>query len=203
MKKKIVGIALICAALLTLGFWEFWGRRNIGYDEILTFKENIPKSSIIGEHMLVAKRVENAAKDALKPGEEAFVIGKESSHYIPKSEALYREYFTDSRLTTGGISGDYVLSLPDDWLESYPQTLRRGDDVLFCCKGAVVTKAVVAYARDGNNTEVVFSENERLSGSAPVSVIEVILSEKQAKTLAGLADKGNKFLLLYSAGGDS
>lgn len=58
MKKKIVGIALICAALLTLGFWEFWGRRNIGYDEILTFKENIPKSSIIGEHMLVAKKVE-------------------------------------------------------------------------------------------------------------------------------------------------
>lgn len=66
-----------------------------------------------------------------------------------------------------------------------------------------MTKAVVAYARDGNNTEVVFSENERLSGSAPVSVIEVILSEKQAKMLAGLADKGNKFVLLYSAGGDS
>ena len=202
MKKKIVGIALICAALLTLGFWEFWGRRNIGYDEILTFKENIPKSGIIDKYMLTTKKVENAAKDALKPGEEAFIIGKESSHYIPKSEALYREYFIDNRLATGGISEDYVLSLPDDWLESYPQTLRRGDDVLFCCKGAVVTKAVVAYARDGNNAEVIFSENERLSGSAPVSNIEVVVSEKQANMLGKLADKGNKFVLLYAAGGD-
>lgn len=84
----------------------------------------------------------------------------------------------------------------------YPQTLRRGDDVLFCCKGAVVTKAVVAYARDGNNAEVIFSENERLSGSAPVSNIEVVVSEKQANMLGKLADKGNKFVLLYAAGGD-
>ena len=66
-----------------------------------------------------------------------------------------------------------------------------------------MTKAVVAYARDGNNDEVVYSENERLSASAAVSVIEVIVSEKQALKLSNLAAKGNKFVLLYSSGGDA
>ncbi len=203
MKRKIVGIVLICIALLVLGFWELWGRQNIGYDEILTFKEDVSKSSIIGEKMLTTKKVEKAAGDALRPGDEAKVIGKESRHYIPQGESLYSEYFADSRLTTGGISEGLVLSLPEDWLKTYPQTLKRGDDVIFCIGGAIVTKAVVAYARDGNNNEVVYSENERLSASAAVSVIEVIISEKQALKLANLAEKGNKFVLLYSSGGDA
>ncbi len=85
---------------------------------------------------------------------------------------------------------------------SYPQTLRRGDDVAFYCGGSIVTRAVVAYARDGSNAEVVSLSSERLTGSAPVSVIEVIVSENQALKLGTLADKGNKFVLLYSSGGD-
>ena len=203
MKRKIAGIVLICIALLVLGFWELWGRQNIRYDEILTFKEDVSKSSIIGEKMLTTKKVEKAAGDALRPGDEARVIGKESRHYIPQGESLYPEYFADSRLTTGGISQGLVLSLPEDWLKTYPQTLKRGDDVIFCIGGSIVTKAVVAYARDGNNDEVVYSENERLSASAAVSVIEVIVSEKQALKLSNLAAKGNKFVLLYSSGGDA
>lgn len=203
MKRKIAGIILICTALLALVFWEFWGRQNIGYDEILVFREDIQKSSIIEAKMLTTKKVENAANGALRPGDESYVLGKESRHYIPQSEALYREYFSASRLTTGGISEGLVLSLPDDWLKSYPQTIKRGDDVIFCLGDSVVTKAVVAYARDGNNKEVVYSENERLSASAPVSVIEVIVSEKQARKLCNLARKGNKFVLVYSSGGDA
>ena len=203
MKRKIAGIVLICVALLALGFWELWGRQNIGYEEILTFREDIPKSSVIEAKMLNTKKVENAAGDALRPGDETKVVGKESRHYIPQNETLYPEYFADSRLTTGGIYEGLVLSLPEDWLKTYPQTLKRGDDVIFCMGDSVVTKAVVAYARDGNNNEVAYSENERLSASAPVSVIEVIVSQKQAQKLANLAEKGNKFVLLYSSGGDA
>lgn len=202
MRKRIIGIVLICGALMTLGFWELWGRKNIGYDEILTFKDNVPRSSIIDTEMLAVKKVETAAKYALRPGDEQRIVGKESVQYIPKDETLYGEYFMDSRLTTGGKTGGLVLSLPDDWLKSYPQTLRRGDNVSFYCSGSIITKAVVAYARDGNNQEVISSEVERLKGSAPVSVIEVIVSEKQALKLGNLADKGNKFVLLYSAGGE-
>ncbi len=202
MKKKIAGIALICVALMTLAFWELWGRQNLGYDEILTFEDDIPKSTIIAADMLTTKRVENAAGEALRPGDEAQIIGKESRHYIPKSETLYEEYFGGSRLITGGISDAFVLSIPEDWLRSYPQTLRRGDDVAFYCGGSIVTRAVVAYARDGSNAEVVSLSSERLTGSAPVSVIEVIVSENQALKLGNLADKGNKFVLLYSSGGD-
>lgn len=202
MKKKIAGVVLICVALLALAFWELWGRQNLGFDQILTFREDIPKSSIITEEMLTTKRVDNAAKEALRPGDESKIIGKESRHYIPKSESLYKEYFADSRLLTGGISEAYVLSIPDEWLRTYPQTLRRGDDVAFYCAGSIVTKAAVAYVRDGSNTEVVSAGRERITGSSNVSVIEVIVSEKQALLLGNLADKGNKFVLLYSSGGD-
>ncbi len=203
MKKKIAGIVLICLALGLLGFWELWGRQNIGYDEILVLRESASKSTVVEASMLTTRKVESAAKAALRPGDESKIIGMETRHFIPESETLYQEYFAVSRLTTGGSTDSMVLSIPEEWLETYPQTIRRGDDVAFYCGGMIVTKAVVAYARDGNNAEVTSSGQARLTGSAPVSVIEVIVSEKQAVKLGKLADKGNKFVLLYSTGGDA
>lgn len=198
MKKRITGLILIGTMLIGLGFWEFWGRKNLGYDEILTVRADAAANTIISPEMLTTKKVENAPEEALRKEDGEKIIGMECRQLIPKGETLYAAYFEESRFRVGEEAGKYVLSIPDDWLESYPQTLRRGDKAFFCCKGRIVTDAVVAYARDGSNQEVRSSDEERLVGSAPVSLIEVIVNEAQAKLLGNLAEKGNKFVLLYS-----
>lgn len=198
MKKRIVGMILIGTCLLALGFWEFWGRKNLGYDEILTVRSELAPNTVVTSDMLTVKKIENAPKDALRPADSDKLIGMESKQLIPTGESLYLAYFEESRFNIGNNTGKYVLSIPNDWLKSYPQTLRRGDTAYFYCKGTIVTNAVVAYARDGSNQEVQSQDEARLVGTAPVSLIEVIVDENQAKLLGNLAEKGNKFVVLYS-----
>ena len=63
--------------------------------------------------------------------------------------------------------------------------------------GEPVTDAVVAYVRDGTNQEVYYGDDERLTSSSSVSLIEVVVDREQAALLGKLAEKGNKFVLLY------
>lgn len=198
MKKRIVGMILIGTCLLALGFWEFWGRKNLGYEEILTVRSELAPNTVVTRDMLTVKKIETAPKDALRPADSDKLIGMESKQLIPTGESLYLAYFEESRFNIGNNTGKYVLSIPNDWLKSYPQTLRRGDTAYFYCKGTIVTDAVVAYARDGSNQEVRSQDEARLVGTAPVSLIEVIVNENQAKLLGNLAEKGNKFVVLYS-----
>lgn len=198
MKKRIVGMILIGTCLLALGFWEFWGRKNLGYEEILTVRSELAPNTVVTSDMLTVKKIETAPKNVLRPADADKLIGMESKQLIPMGESLYLAYFEESRFNIGNNTGKYVLSIPNDWLKSYPQTLRRGDTAYFYCKGTIVTNAVVAYARDGSNQEVQSQDEARLVGTAPVSLIEVIVDENQAKLLGNLAEKGNKFVVLYS-----
>ena len=122
----------------------------------------------------------------------------ETVQYVPAGTPLFSEFFQDPRLSVVGTSGQYVLSIPNQWLLSYPQTLRRGDTVRFYCEGEIVLSAVVAYARDSSNQEVVSADDERLKASAPVSLVEVIVDEEKALKLGKLGEEGKKFVLLYS-----
>ena len=66
MKKRITGLILIGTMLFALGFWEFWGRKNLGYDEILTIRADAAANTVISSEMLTTKRVENAPKESLR-----------------------------------------------------------------------------------------------------------------------------------------
>jgi len=110
---------------------------------------------------------------------------------------LYMEYFQESKFAVGEEEGKFILSIPEQWLKSFPQTLKRGDRAFFYCAGEIVTDAVVAYVRDGTNQEVYYGDDERLTSSASVSLIEVVVTEEQARLLGKLADKDNKFVILY------
>ena len=87
--------------------------------------------------------------------------------------------------------------MPETWITAYPQTVRRGDRLFFYCGGKAITDAVVAHVKDGNNQEVYSGGTERLNDSGSVQQIEVVVDAEQTSLLAKLADKGNRFLLLY------
>ncbi|MBQ1959532.1 MAG: hypothetical protein II354_03795 [Firmicutes bacterium] len=197
MKRRIAGIVLVVLSLGALGFWELWGRENITYDRVVVLKESLPKNTLITREMLRERKIENAAEGALTSADAEQLIGLETSQYVAAGTELYEEYFQESKFAVGEEEGKFILSIPEQWLKSCPQTLRRGDRAFFYCAGEIVTDAVVAYVRDGTNQEVYYGGDERLTSSASVSLIEVVVTEEQARLLGKLADKGNKFVLLY------
>ena len=197
MKKKIAGIALVLLSLGALGFWELWGRENITYDKVLVFKESQPKNTLVTADMFRERKIENAGKGVILSSQMKELMGMETSQFVPAGTELYKEYFQESIFAVGPEEGKYILSVPSQWLKAFPQTLRRGDRAFFYCGGEPVTDAVVAYVRDGTNQEVYYGDDERLTSSSAVSLIEVIVDEKQAEPLGKLAENGNKFVILY------
>ena len=197
MKRRIAGIVLVMFSVGALGFWELWGRENITYDRVLVLKEALPKNTLITADMLRVKKVDRAGEGALMEGEKSEVVGLETTQFVPAGTELYREYFQESIFSVGEEQGRYILSIPAQWLKAFPQTLRRGDGAFFYCGGEPVTDAVVAYVRDGTNQEVYYGDDERLTSSSSVSLIEVVVDREQAALLGKLAEKGNKFVLLY------
>ena len=197
MKRRIAGIVLVMFSVGALGFWELWGRENITYDRVLVLKEALPKNTLITADMLRVKKVDRAGEGALMEGEKSELVGLETTQFVPAGTELYREYFQESIFSVGEEQGRYILSIPAQWLKAFPQTLRRGDRAFFYCGGEPVTDAVVAYVRDGTNQEVYYGDDERLTSSSSVSLIEVVVDREQAALLGKLAEKGNKFVLLY------
>ena len=198
MKKRIVGMVLIVASLGCLGFWEFWGREHLSYEKVLVFRSNAVRNTAVEESLLEVVLMEDPPEGTIRADEAASIMHLETVQYVPAGTPLFPEFFQDPRLSVGGGSGQYVLSIPNQWLLSYPQTLRRGDTVSFYCEEKMILSAVVAYARDSSNQEVVSADDERLKASAPVSLVEIIVNEEKALKLGKLGEAGKKFVLLYS-----
>ncbi|MGN1143141.1 MAG: hypothetical protein ACI4SU_01145 [Anaerovoracaceae bacterium] len=198
MKKRIAGLILIVASLGCLGFWEFWGREHLSYEKVLVFRQDTARNTAVEEGLLEVVFMEEPPDGALRAEDASSLMNLETVQYVPAGTPLFSEFFQDPRLSVGGTSGQYVLSIPNQWLLSYPQTLRRGDTVRFYCEEEIVLSAVVAYARDSSNQEVISADDERLKASAPVSLVEVIVDEEKALKLGKLGEEGKKFVLLYS-----
>ena len=198
MKQKAAGILLIVISLGALGFWEFWGRENLAYEQVIVLRQNIPENTEIVRSLLEVKRVENPGDQVLMEKDAAALIGMESAQFIPAGTPLHREFFQDPSLATGGNTGQYILSIPAEWLISFPQTLRRGDEVSFYYGEKQVTSARVAHVRDSSNQEVVSADDARLQATAPASQLEVVVTEAEAVKLAAMAEKGKRFMILYS-----
>lgn len=196
-KKRIVGFVLIVVSLGTLGFWEFWGRESFSYEKILVFSQDIGRNTTVTKDMIEIKSVENPPEGSLGPADLPLILGLETIQYVPAGTGLFQEFFQEPVFSVGKGTGQYILSIPNQWLKSYPQTLRRGDEVFFYCEGEFVTSAVVAYARDSSNQEVNDLDDARLRATSTVSLVEVVVDEKKTLQLGELADAGQQFVLLY------
>lgn len=198
IRQKAAGILLILISLGALGFWEFWGRENLAYERILVLKQDTPMNTAIARSMLEVRRMEEPGEHVLLETDAASLLGMESAQYIPSGTPLYREYFQDPALATGGSTGQYILSIPAEWLISFPQTMQRGDEVSFYYGEKLAATVRVAHVRDSSNQEVLSADDARLQSTAPVSQLEVVITEEDAVKLTGLAEKGKRFMVLYS-----
>ena len=113
------------------------------------------------------------------------------------------------------------MKLPNEWVHSYPETLRRKDKVyLYAIKKDTenpenpenqtattnsdkseeklyIFNTTVAYVKDNTNKEVESIDIDRLVGSSTISVVEVIITDKDFEKLKEYAGNGYTFALLY------
>lgn len=196
MNRRVIGFAIITVTMITIGIWEFWGRENIAYKSVLVLKEDLPENTVVTEENFKVRKLESPSEHALRPGDREGLIGCETSQYVAGGTELRKEYFAQSKFLIGGDTGKELMSLSADWLLSFPQTLRRGDEITVYNGQVKVLEAVVAHIRDSSNQEVVSSDKERRDSSSTVSYIEIIAETGELVELARLAKEGNRFALL-------
>ena len=196
MNKRIVGFAMIAIALVTITIWEFWGRENISYKSVLVLKEDKEPYTVVEEWDFEIKKIESPSDKALTARDLESLKGKGTAQYVAKGAELRKEYFESSKFAIGSDSKKALISLSADWLLSYPQTLRRGDEIILYSGTVKLMDGVVAHAKDSNGQEVVSQDAGRLNSSSVIGYIEIIGNEDSLVEISRQAGEGNKFTLI-------
>ena len=183
-------------SLFLMGVWEFWGRENMAYEEILVLKEPLSASTLLTEECFKTKKVDSPSREALKPKDVASLLGMETSQYVAENVELRRAYFVPARYQVGGDTGKGMMSISLDWLLSYPQTLSRGNTVALFKENTKVGECIIAHVRDSSNNEVIFSKEDKASASGSVLYIEVISDVATLLNIANEASKGSRFAVI-------
>ena len=199
MNRRIIGLAMITVTLAAIGIWEFWGRENISYRQVIVLREDTKAHTVISEDDIQTKKLESPSGEALTEADAEKLIGMETSQYVAADTELRREYFQTSQFAVGQDSGKALMSLPSDWLLSFPQTLRRGDKVNIYNGTVKLMEAVTAHVKDSGGQEVLSQDSQRMEASSALSHIEIIGSEEDLVELSKLASEGAKFTLTTSS----
>ncbi|WP_157213484.1 SAF domain-containing protein [Paenibacillus senegalensis] len=125
----VIGILLLTALGAMIVWWETDGRNRYMYESVLVLREDIRRGEVVHEEMLLSLRMDKhlILSDAIT--EPGTVIGKEAKHYVPAGTQLHPRYFEHPGLVTG--EDMFIVKVPQEWLYSVPDTLRRKDQVVF------------------------------------------------------------------------
>ena len=228
----IVGLIVFISMAFIMFYWETVGRENYLYQSVLVFKEDINAGTLItDEKLLTFKRVEfdNLIDNAIN--DKALIVGKATTHFIPRGSQIHPSFLEEKELILK--PGQYIFKIPNEWIYSMPDSLRRKDHITLyeigitgsfigsdtttsndletfpngqassvkSFAGNILFDTVTVYVKDSNNREVVTtSKYDRFDGSSKINSVEVIGTIEQIKKLTDSADKGNKFLIMYSGG---
>ena len=213
--KKLMGIFFLILAIAFFVFWEFVGRSELLHESVVVLKEDVQKGDVITSNMLeeVKIDVQNLVKNPII--DENNILGLEAKQFIPAKTQLVKEFFELPVLVLD--DDEKIMKLPNEWIHSYPETLRRKDNIyLYAVKSNTdepknqilnsnnkskeklyIFNTTVAYVKDNTNREVESLDINRLVGSSTISVIEVVITDKDFKMLEEYAGNGYTFALLY------
>lgn len=197
MRKKFIGILMIVITLTILVIWELWGEELILYDEVIALKNDISEGTIITSDMFKTIKVEKTNERALKPDDIEKLCQMQARSFIPKDEKLYSEYFQPNIFSHGTNTNLSVLSIPSGWLVNMPQSIKRGDRAFFYADGKIILEATVIHVKSEDNTEIKYSDVNRLNASGIIGLIEILITPDQIETICGYANNGEKLLMTY------
>lgn len=123
-------IMLFFSLIALIGVWEFYGREQLLYGQVIVLKDDIQRGTAIDVKTMITyvraetdKVIDNAIVDPSK------LDGLLAAHYIPKNTQLHPSYFVSPNLITN--EKQKVVKIPNEWLLSVPNTLRRMDIIEF------------------------------------------------------------------------
>lgn len=177
--KRILGVILICLSIGALFAWEKWGRNKFIYDDIAVLSHSVNRGTVITEEMLETAKIEQYRKGMVKPQDMSWLVGKEAGQYVRADMPLFKEYFDEEGLAADQSQDRHMLNVPENWIDSCPESLERGREACFYSGGRLITRASVA---------AVNSESKSF---------EVVASEAQVKVISRIAASGNKFVISY------
>lgn len=178
--KRIIGIVLICVSIVALFSWEKWGRDRFIYDNVLVLNQNVEKGTTITADMVKQIKVGNRSKGSLAPKDRRWIIGKEANQYIRGETLLFGEYFKAKGLVAGADINKYVMNVTEDWIESCPGSISKGDTAYFYMNGKLVTSAAVSTVHSGERG------------------FEIVATSGQAEAISKLAASGGRFVISYN-----
>jgi hypothetical protein len=196
LNKKIIGFTIIAITMMTIVVWEFWGRENLSYQNVLVLKEDLQANTIIDESCLKVVKCESPGASSLRPKDAQSIVGLATAQYVAAGTELRFEYFSEAELTYGGSTDRGVMALPTDWLLSCTQNLRRGDKVILYNDTVQVLEAIVLHSKDSSNQEIRSQDKDRLTATGIVNYIDIVANKSDLVSLAELAKNGNRFTLV-------
>ena len=147
------------------------------YEEVLVFRENVEKGTIIEASMLATKKI-NIDEDYIAPDKKNEIVGMQADGFIQKGVPVFSEYFQNPNLTPDEQAGRYGFALSAEWIASKPETLSRGDKVfLFFGKKLVTEADVVEVSKDGS--------------------VEIIVGKEEAAAICQVTESGGHLALIY------
>ncbi|QSX04921.1 hypothetical protein JYG23_09475 [Sedimentibacter sp. zth1] len=209
--KKAIGIVILIVAIAFFVFWEFVGRKQFLYQEVVVLKDDVLKGTQITLDMLSIQKteIENIVSKPVINASD--IVGLEAKHFIPANMQLVSNFFDIPALVLN--DEEKIMKIPGDWLHSFPETIRRKDEIYIYAvkvdenKNSIIKnskddklyvfKTVVAYVKDNANREVQSLDTERLVGSSVVSEIEIIITESNFRELEKYINAGYEFALMY------
>ena len=218
--KGLLGILVIILAVSGLYAWETIGRQELTYTDVIVFKKDVEGQVVVSKEMLGRMKIESRILPSNTITDAELIIGKETSNYIPAQLPLTEKFFTSPELTPG--KDQFIFKLPEEWVYSFPQSLRRGDEIfIYLVRNAKaveaalnngeapviseygdapqkpILSATVVYVKDNANREVVSTGEDRFDGTSSLAQIEIIASEADYNKLANAYNDGYCFNLMY------
>lgn len=148
-------------SIALIGGWERWGKNALMYEEIPVLKSDAQAGTVIDSSMIEYRRFERGALDFLSKGDEGSIIGMETSQFVHGQMPLFKEYFRNPRLSGSMEQGRFQINLSDNWIESVPSDLARGNRIHIYSGKSFVTSAYVAKGyEEGKGTDIIAESSQ-------------------------------------------
>lgn len=210
MKRKVkntIGVVIMLTTISVIFFWEYWGREQLLYVDVISIKESLKKGDVVEKHNIEYIKIE---REKLIKGHIAVpsdIIGKHAKHFIPAFAQLHPLYFNQTVVQ----SDEMIFRIPNDWLISFPETLRKGDEINILEVNKNYKKEVnmendesyllsckVAFVKDSSNAEITDKTIvEREIATNSIATIELIITENKYEILKKSLYNENKLIIVY------
>lgn len=181
-----IGTIVIVVMLAMIGFWESYGRQKLLYKEVVVFKENVNRGDVVSDNMLVT--VNRPSSDVFKAAitNKEQILNKGVNHFIPAGATLHPSLFDDPKLI--GDKNSVVFKVPNEWILSVPDTIRRGDKAIIYEVDAETVKSITGINKAQKQDELSTTQGEQVDGN-----LKAQLGKELLKTVvAYVKDSNNK-----------